>query len=285
MRYVPYDPNKIEYPDNWAQKAKETLDAVAAASDDEKAQLVNKYRDIWAVLKPELAKVMRNKCWYTEAKQVGTDTNVDHFRPKNSVKGIVHPVTGQRHIGYWWSAFAPSNYRYSCIVANRSRRDIETGNVGGQSDEFPLWVESERAWSPDDSCDDEQPLLIDPCNAAEVAYITFLENGEAVERHKEETNKLFYKKANVSIRLYHLNHNEFVKERIKIRDDIMKHIEDAKRYYQKMGRDSVDADGQRGYNRAIEQLRRFRNEESPFSSFATAILRPYRFEECFEGVF
>lgn len=228
---------------------------------------------------------MHDKCWYTESKQIGTDTDVDHFRPKNSVKGVINPATGKKHIGYWWRAFDPSNYRYSCIFANRLRRDIETGLVGGKADEFPLWVEDDRAWTPSDSCDDEQPLLIDPCNAAEVAYIAFSENGEAIERHKEEINKLFYKKANVSIRLYHLNHTEFVRERIRIRDEIMKHVEDARRYYLKLGRNNADADDQRAFNRAIEQLRQYCNESAPFSSFAIAMLRPYRFEECLEGVF
>lgn len=287
MRHVPYDPKKIDYPDGWAKKAKEALAAVRAASDDEKSAEINKpkHREVWADLKPELSKIMHGKCWYTESMQVGTDTDVDHFRPKNSVKGTTHPETGIKHNGYWWRAFDPDNYRFSCIVANRARRDVETGLVGGKVDEFPLWSERERAWTPEDSCDDEQPLLIDPCKSAEVALIAFSENGEAVERHKEAFNKKFYKKANVSIRLYHLNHTEFVRERIKIRDNVLKYVEDAHRYYKNLGKDDSDANDEYAYERTIEQLRQYCSESAPFSSFAIAMLRPYRFDESLEGVF
>ncbi len=287
MRYVPYDPKKIVYPNGWTKKAEDALAAVQAVSDDDKADEINKqkHREVWADLKPELSKVMHNKCWYTESLQVGTDTDVDHFRPKNSVKGALHPITREKHRGYWWRAFDPSNYRFSCIVANRLRRDIETGVVGGKADEFPLWSESERAWTPDDNCDDEQPLLIDPCDSSEVALITFAESGEAVERHKEESNKRFYKKANFSIRLYHLNHTEFVRERIKIRDNVMMYIEDAQRYFRELGKEDSDANDAYAYKRAIEQLRQYCSESAPFSSFAIAMLRSYRFDESLEGVF
>src|SRR5687768_8852784 len=183
MRPVPYDPKKITYPNGWAERAKKALAAVSAVPDNEKSSVINKpkHREIWAELKPQLFKIMHGKCWYTESLQVGTDTAVDHFRPKNSVKDVIHPEKGEKHIGYWWRAFDADNYRLSCIVANRARRDVETGLVGGKVDEFPIWSEDERAWTPDDNCDDEQPLLIDPCKSAEVALITFSENGEAVE--------------------------------------------------------------------------------------------------------
>jgi hypothetical protein len=284
MRHVPYDPKKITYPDGWSQRAADALAAVASAPDAKKSEVINSYQKVWADLKPELKKVMHDKCWYTEAPQSGTDTDVDHFRPKNSVKGVKKTGTDEEHLGYWWRAFDPTNYRYSCIVANRLRRDLETGIVGGKADEFPLWDENERAWCPTDDCDAEQPLLIDPCDPAEVAQITFAENGEATERHGKDKPK-FYEKAHRSILLYHLNHSDFVKARIIIRDDIIKHIEDAKRYYRKLGTDHADADDDHAYMRAIEQLRQACSEEAPFSSFAIALLRPYRLDESLEGVF
>jgi len=198
---------------------------------------------------------------------------------------VIHPKTGKKHGGYWWHAFDPDNYRFSCIVANRLRRDVEMGTVGGKADEFPLWLENKRAWLPEDNCDDEQPLLIDPCKSSEVALITFSESGEAVERYKEKNNKRFYKKANTSIRLYHLNHTEFVRERIKIRDNVLKYVEDAQKYYKNLGKDDSDANDEYAYERSIEQLRQYCGESAPFSSFAIAILRPYRLEESLEGVF
>ena len=244
---------------------------------------INKYRDLWARLKPELAKVMHGKCWYTEAPQAGTDTDVDHFRPKSAVKGVRKPGTNEPHRGYWWRAFDPANYRYSCIVANRPRRDLETGHVGGKVDEFPIWDEKQRAWCPNDDCDIEQPLLIDPCNASEIAYITFAENGEATARYSKANRERLFAMADNSIRLYHLNHSDFVRERIKIRDQLMKYIEDAKRYFRRL--DSPDASGDHAYKRAIEQLRAACSESAPFSSFAIAILEPHRVDDSLAGVF
>ena len=285
MRYVPYDPAKIKYPEDWDGKARRAREAVLHATDEQKAIEVNKHREVWADLKPELSKIMHGKCWYTEALQAGTDTDVDHFRPKNSVKNVYKPDTHEEHPGYWWRAFDPSNYRYSCIVANRLRRDIETRRVGGKADEFPLWDESERAWTPDDDCNIEQPLLIDPCNPADVALITFAENGEAVERHNKDERPKLYEKACSSISLYHLNHSDFVRERIRIRDSLTKNIEDVIRYYRKLGTAESDADDDHAYMRAIEQLRQACSERAPFSSFASAFLRPYRLDERFEGIF
>jgi hypothetical protein len=168
-------------------------------------------------------------------------------------------------------------------VANRLRRDIETGQVGGKADEFPIWDESNRAWCPDDDCDLEQPLLIDPCNPAEVALITFGENGEATTRHSKEQMPRLFAKAETSIRLYHLNHSEFVKARITIRDTLTKYIEDAKRYYKRL--DTAGADTEHAYMRAIERLRDACSEQSPFSSFAISILEPHRLEDSLAPVF
>ena len=230
---------------------------------------------------------MNGKCWYTEAPQAGTDTDVDHFRPKNSVKGVSRSLPEsdeiESHPGYWWLAFEPNNYRFSCIVANRPRRDIETGHLGGKVDEFPISNEDQRAWTPDDDYKEEQPLLIDPCNPAEIALITFAANGEALESHSETEMPRLHKKAHRSIALYHLNHTDFVKARMEIRDKLQRSIEDAHRYYQRL--DTADAVVENAYMRAVEVLREACDIKSPFSSFAVAILKPYRTEASLAPVF
>lgn len=285
MRNVHYDPSKITYPDGWKERAARALSEVEQAPENEKSDVVNRHRSLWAELKPELSKITHGKCWYTESLQVGTDTDVDHFRPKNSVKNAIKPGTQEEHPGYWWRAFDPTNYRFSCIVANRLRRDIVTNIVGGKADEFPLWKESERAWCPDDNCDNEQPLLIDPCIASDVALLSFASNGEAIARYNEDEKPKLYKKAEKSILLYHLNHSEFVKERTKLRDNIQELIEDAMRYYKRFGTINDNADNEHAYMRAIEKLRKACSEEEPFSSFAMSMLKPYRNEDYLEGVF
>jgi hypothetical protein len=282
MRYVPYDPTKITYPPDWQIKAEAARKSIEAVSPDERSNEVKKHRDLWSALKPELAKITNGKCWYTESPQAGTDTDVDHFRPKSAVKDVFKS-TSEKHSGYWWLALDPANFRFSCIVANRRRRDVETGIIGGKADEFPIWDEGTRAWEPNDECDIEQPLLIDPCNPAEVALITFGGNGEAVARYSKSRMRRLFEMADRSIKLYHINHSDFVKRRIEIRDKLMKYIEDARRYYKRL--DAGDADTNHAYRRAIELLRETCDEKAPFSSFAIAILEPYRLDESLIPVF
>jgi hypothetical protein len=283
MRYVPYSPSKIDYPPNWETDAAEARQCVLMAPPEKRSDEIKNHSKVWSSLKPALKRIVGDKCWYTEAPQKGTDTDVDHFRPKNAVRNARRPDTNERHPGYWWRAFDPSNYRYSCIVANRRRHDEETDHTGGKGEEFPIWDESQRAWCPEDDCRNEQPLLIDPCDPADVALITFAENGEATERHSESAKPRLYKKAQLSIELYHLNHSDFVKARIEIRDKLRQPIEDAQWYYQKL--DTADVQTQNAYKRAIQQLREACNERAPFSSFAVAMLQPYRFDESLEPVF
>ena len=285
MRPVNFDHKNLVFPEGWKEKAENALQAVKAVPDNQKSSEVKKYSKIWSELKHELSKVMHGKCWYTESPQTGTDCDVDHFRPKNSVKNAKKVDSIENHPGYWWLAFDPSNYRYSCIVANRARRDIETGIVGGKADEFPLLDEGKRVWCFGISCIDEQPLLLDPCVPADVGLIAFAENGEAIIRYSEEKKPIAYKRAAASILLYHLNHSDFIRDRIKIRDNINKNIEDAERYFRKYGTEISDADNDNAYSRAIEELRKSCREDAPYSSFATAMLRPYRLEESLEPVF
>lgn len=295
MRHVPYDPKKIKYPDGWDKKAADALRAVKDAPADEKADEVNKHRDVWASLKSELAKVMNGKCWYTEAPQAGTDTDVDHFRPKNAVKDVVNPVDNSPHPGYWWKAFDPANYRYSCIVANRPRRD-EKGVLGGKVAAFPLWDESKRVWdcsfsqdittqiwSYQDECDQEQPLLLDPCISADVALIMFAEDGEAKPRHRQADKPRLHERAKQSIEIYHINHPDFIKARIKLREEVEKHVEAAQRFYKKLDQD--DADNEYAYSCAIEELRAARDMMAPYSRFVIDILEPYRADESLSAVF
>lgn len=75
MRHVPYDPQKITYPDGWAEKQKNAIDEVAKVSPDKISETVNKHRNVWADLKPALSDVFHKKCWYTETVQTGTDTD------------------------------------------------------------------------------------------------------------------------------------------------------------------------------------------------------------------
>jgi len=280
MRPVDYHPANLSLPQNWAARAETLRQQLLAAADAGARRQILDENAIWSEIKAELRKVFHGKCWYTESPQVGTDVDVDHFRPKRRVAERV--AEGDAHPGYWWLAYELGNYRYSCIVANRLRRDVETDQVGGKADRFPIADEATRAMAPDADWEAEKTLLIDPCRADETALITFKEDGEAMPRFADEAP---YKnqKASLSIRYYNLNHSEFIKARMALRDKIENLRIEALRYFPRV--ESGDADHLRAYRNAILSLRELRKETAPFSAFSVAITDTFRDEPALSGVF
>lgn len=278
MRCVDYDPEQIKMPGDIDQLRQQLVDANDEAA---RKKLIDDNSKIWAAIKPQLQKIFHDKCWYTESPQQGTDVDVDHFRPKKRVAEVRNK--DNPHPGYWWLAFSPENYRYSCIVANRRRRDVDTDVVGGKADYFPLWDEAKRAWPPECDCAEEEPLLLDPCQAADVGLITFKEDGEAMPRIGEEESQKAYRRADKSIELYHLNHSDFVKARITLRVKMMELIKDAKRAFDKL--DSGDAFHNETWGNSIASLRKMRGGKYPYSSFCIAYLDNLKYEPHLAGVF
>lgn len=280
MRVIDFDPNKLLLPEGWAVKAAKLTSQLKGETDKgERSKLIDD-NQIWKEVKGTLKKLSHGKCWYTDSPQEGTDVDVDHFRPK----GRVAELTGgsNPHAGYWWLAYVLENYRYSCIVANRRRRDVETGVTGGKADSFPIFEEADRASTPSANYATERPLLIDPCKANEVALITFKEDGEAMPRWGEE-EKYKNLKAAKSIELYSLNHSDFVKARISLRDRIEDLRITAQRFFNRL--ENGDADHEKAYSDAIHELRKLQSRSSPHSGFCVALLRRYRHEEYLEGAF
>lgn len=282
MRRIRFDPERLEYPDGWRERAELLLKSLNEATDAAARARIIHDNPIWTDLRPLLRRLSNGKCWYTEAKQEGTDVDVDHFRPKKRVAELADAASS--HFGYWWLAYDPSNYRYSCIVANRRRHDVEFGRTGGKADHFPIFQETERAREPDADHSSERPLLIDPCVAGEPELITFKEDGEAMPRFADTTgNSYKYRKAEKSIELYSINHSEFVKARLDLRDEIEKLRQDALRYFKKI--ETGDSDHEAGYSRAIEQLDLLRAEDQPYSAFCSAMINRFRHEEYLYGLF
>ncbi len=282
MRHIDYNPNLLALPVGWTTRV-QNLEAQLLAETDAKkrAELIDNNADVWKDIKQDFAKLFNFKCWYTESPQQGTDVDVDHYRPKKRVAEV--NAKDNPHPGYWWLAFKLENYRYSCIVANRRRRDVETDRTGGKADHFPIWNEQNRAWTPTCDCDEEQPMLLDPCKAADVALITFKEDGEAMARHNSQANPRLFQRADVSIDYYHLNHTDFVNARIKLRDEMDDLIRDAGKYYKKL--ETGDGTHDHAYEVTIQKLRKMRDKFAPYSSFCMAYLDKYRHEDFLVGVF
>jgi hypothetical protein len=89
-----------------------------------------------------------SKCWYSEAQETVSSIHVDHYRPKGRISDDVTTATCA---GYWWLAFAWSNYKICGQLLNVKKRDV-----------FPF--ANNLRGNPDDlaSLHLESPILIDP---------------------------------------------------------------------------------------------------------------------------
>jgi uncharacterized protein (TIGR02646 family) len=222
MRWV--DIYELEFPPGWHDRATQALNELRKEIENAEfaAQLSGedvatarkkaisaglnkeKRKKIWRDLAPYLGRLRKEKCWYSESKNSGSDKDVDHFRPKNAV------AEDPSHEGYWWRAFDWRNYRYSCKWCNQRRVDVVHSTDGGKWDYFPIG-NGFRARLEGDNCDDEWVNLLDPTVAADCKLLTFRSDGHPTPAKEQGTRE--YERAKVSIWLYHLDRKEFVNDR------------------------------------------------------------------------
>lgn len=281
MRYIEYNNNLISYPLNWGKNAFVANLAAKICNITDRSDEINKYSVVWSSLKPELKARFHDKCWYTESIISGTDGAVDHFRPKNKVINTKHTIYG-KHRGYWWFAFEPNNYRFSCTYANSRRKDSKTDITGGKGDSFPLYTESKRAWLPIQNIEYEDNLLIDPCVKTDVLLITFKSDGEAMPRYSEFKNKFLFERAKHSILLYNINHSDFVKARLKVKVKLDEYLEAAKLNYDHL---ELGYLAERGYSLAISNLKQACSIESEYSRFSIDYISQFKHDDFLENLF
>lgn len=216
MRYI--DTKNIELPAGWEDKAKALNAMLSKAKDDTERALIFKKHPIWQELFIPLQKLSNGKCWYSEAKDVMSDRDVDHFRPKNEAKNL----DGKNRDGYWWLAYDYENYRFSSMYSNQKRYDKfdKTKDVGGKSSYFPLFPDSYIA-STKRRLVDEDIMLLDPIDEDDPCLLTFDDSGEAIPNTLSPKDIM---RVNVSIRLYHLDHTPLKEERQKVWDQCQRFI-------------------------------------------------------------
>lgn len=66
-------------------------------------------------VKRELNSIYNHKCAFCENKPVGSPAQVEHFRPKDGIYGIIHT-------GYYWLAYEWSNLLLACGNCNTTKR-------------------------------------------------------------------------------------------------------------------------------------------------------------------
>lgn len=269
MRYI--DPQLVsaKLPDGWIQQAQQAENDVADVQPQARSAKVNKHSRVWQDLKDTLKHASHDKCWYCESIDIRSDNAVDHFRPKNAVAECLD------HEGYWWLAFKWENYRFCCTFCNCRRVDQTTGQGGGKADHFPLRDEARRARGPADNIDDEEPMLLDPAAPADPGLLWFDENGQASPNPIcNGSNGYPFKRAESSIRFFHLNHPGVVDQRKALCSEIRRRVEEADRYFKKYS----DGDGTaRGaFADAISDIKGKLAATAPYTATARAMLMGLR---------
>lgn len=137
----------------------------AAGEIEERNKIIDNNRGHWGKLKPWLLYLSDGKCWFTEARDIASHLDVEHFRPKK----VARNIKGPERDGYWWLAFDIMNFRIAGTVPNRKKGAW-----------FPLRYGSVRSSFTRRCEGDEIPHFLDPTNAHDVTLLAFDEEGKAV---------------------------------------------------------------------------------------------------------
>ncbi|WEH18106.1 HNH endonuclease [Streptomyces sp. VNUA24] len=209
--------NSLVVPATWNTKIANTVKAVREAiSSGEKPEFPSHWTD--PQLRQALVDLVGPKCWYCETPVHGNNPDVDHFRPKSAIIGVKGP-------GYWWLAYAPSNYRLACGFCNSG--GAQTNGQRGRrtkSNHFPLLDESTRATKELSDCAKEQRVLLDPADGRDARLIGFDIKGYArrrsgVPRSAAEVSRSICR-ADETIRILDLNRELLVDDRKTTMDNI-----------------------------------------------------------------
>jgi uncharacterized protein (TIGR02646 family) len=223
---------------------------------DKRAALLKRHRKLWGELKPWLFELSKGKCWYSEAKDVGSFRDVDHFRPK----GRVTRADGSESTGYWWLAFDWKNFRVSCDVCNKPNRGEQ--GTRGKVDHFPLRNEASRATAADDDLAAEEPYLLDPTNARDPHLISFDQTGRPLPTESAGWEAA---RAVETIRLLHLDQPRF--------DDARKQIWNrCTRNIRRVSRHAHEGICDPDFDDAVEELREMIAADAEFAGAARMCL-------------
>jgi len=262
----------ITLPQDWEFRAQKVMDELANATDaSERKRIVKRRASLWSEIKQSLDELSESKCWYCESEQSRSDNAVDHFRPKGKVAEC------EDHEGYWWLAFDWRNYRLSCTFCNSSRVDAKKGDTGGKQDYFPIFNEDSRAKQSTDDISLEQPCLLDPTNPDDPGLLWYdYSEGRALPKYAEDEDEQKFKRAKISIQLYHLNHTKIEEKRKVLYNEIVDLVDIGSESLRKITEyRNTDPDG---YNYARQNatvvLRRLRFLLSPKAELST-VTRAY----------
>lgn len=155
--------------DAWLAESQHFVNELAALNGagqlKERNELIDARSAHWGALKPWLLALSGGKCWFSEARELYSHYDVEHFRPKKEAKTLGEPTRD----GYWWLAFNYMNFRICGNVGNRKK--------GGW---FPLHERSLCSTYAHQCEEAETPYMLDPINSEDVALLAFDEEGKVI---------------------------------------------------------------------------------------------------------
>lgn len=262
MRYIdlhgsggPTDPAGA--PDTaWIAEAEAVTRLLISASDKAtRDALIDANKKLWGRLRGWLLCLSYNKCWYSEARDLFSVPEVEHYRPKTRCK---RRPRGPVSDGYWWLAFNWSNYRICGKVGNSKKLDF-----------FPLADGSPVATHNGLTTLNEIPLLLDPACPGDPDLLSFNEDG-ACAPHADADQFTQLRVITTAERL-NLNHGRVMKARQRVWAQCWNLIEECRELAQQMNHAPGPADRER-LNQKKEQLRSMVQPEAEFSAVAKVCL-------------
>lgn len=266
MRYI--DLRKIVIPEGWLDKANGLAQQLQEADSDETRDTIIAKNQIWRELFIPLSNLSKGKCWYSEALDVMSDRDIDHFRPKGKAKNIEAIPRGDEG-GYWWLCFDYENYRFSSQYSNELRRDKFNLNkeTGGKWHYFPLFENSTIAKNKA-RCKDEEIMLLDPCDEDDPYLLTFDSKGKAIPNSAAILNANDNRRVLTSIKLYHLDHRPLEELRERTWDFCQRMIDEIRNISSIPEGLSISDSNRVKFLK--NEIRRIMNKDEPLSAVAIA---------------
>jgi len=267
LRYI--NTTKIKLPEGWEEKAEKLKNKLSEIDDpNERTKFINDHR-IWTELREALEELSGGKCWYSEAKELVSLYDVDHFRPKGNVLNMNGTCCNIG--GYWWLAFDWENYRLSGQICNRPLRDTDYEETKGKHNYFPLRKGSAISTEPHHDLRDEINYLLDPTDPDDPNFISFDEFGNiipAVEPGSWEAERV-----KITVKLLHLDYEKLKEERKKVWDHCTRRINEAQNIMLKEI-ESSSASLKTDLKKVLTELREMIHPHTELSSIArTCLLR------------
>jgi len=236
----------------WVADSEALLQQLLAVSDKAaRDALIDANEALWGRLRDWLLRLSHDKCWYSEARDLFSVLEVEHYRPKKRCK---RSPRGQVSDGYWWLAFDWLNYRLCGKVGNSKKGDF-----------FPLATSSPVAAHNGLSVLNEIPLLLDPACPGDPDLLSFNEDG-ACGPHADADQFTQLRVTTTTTRL-NLNQGRIKKARQRVWARCWLLIEDSRALAQQMNLVAGPADRER-LNQKKEELRRMVRPEAEFSAVA-----------------